>query len=93
MGEVDDQGELRDLGRVDRRERPDDEPAGRAADDPAEAGDEDEDEDDDRDQVAGQRHQPEVAIVDPHHDEHRQEPSAAHRICGPTIASVSSCWM
>ena len=33
------------------------------------------------------------AVVDPHHHDHRDAcPSAAHWICGPTIANVSSRW-
>ena len=43
VGEVDDQRELRELGRVDRRQRPDLEPAGRAADHDVELGHEHED--------------------------------------------------
>ena len=74
VGEVDDQRELRDLGRVDRRQRAELQPAGRAADDDRSGlGDEDEDEQHDRDAYTGDRHEPEIAVVDPHHRDHRDD--------------------
>ena len=74
VGQIDDQGELGDLGRVDRRQRPELEPARGAADDDVEAaarrpgraatiGDD----------VERHRHEAQVAVVDPHHHQHRDE--------------------
>ena len=67
VGQVDDQRELGDLGRMDRRQRPELEPARRATDDDVELGHEHEHEQDDRHDVERHRDEPEVAVVDPHH--------------------------
>ena len=87
VGEVDDHRELRDLRRVDGRQRADHEPAGRAADDDVEARDEDEDEQDDGDDVRRAR-RPSAGSGSRSASSRpsRRGPSAAQKICGPTIA-------
>ena len=73
VGEVDDEGELRELGRVDRGQRRQLEPARRAADLDVERRHEDEHEQGDRDDVHRDRGEAQVAVVDPHHRRHRDE--------------------
>ena len=78
VGEVDDQRELRELGRVDRRQRPDLEPARRAADHDVDLRA--------RTRASGStiaddeqrhRHHAQPAVVDPHHHDHRDQAQRA----------------
>ena len=71
VGEVDDQRELHELGRVDRRQRTDLEPACRAADDDVDLGHEHEDQADDPDGEQGHGRDPQPAVVHAHHRHHR----------------------
>ena len=73
VGEVDDQRQLGQLGRVDGGQRPEPQPARRAADHDVELVDEHEHEQAERDDVARDRHEPQVAVVDAHHRDHRDE--------------------
>ena len=90
VGEVDDQRQLRELGRVDRRQRPELQPARRAADDDVEA----------RRRTRGRAARARRCTRAPRpaagSDSRRasSRPSrrgrgAAHWICGPTVANVS----
>ena len=75
VGQVDDEGELRDLGRMEQGQRPDAQEAGRPADHVVERRDEQHDhEQGQRDDEQRHRDEPPVAVVDPGHDGHRDEP-------------------
>ena len=73
VGEIDDQGELGELGRVDRRAAGELEPARRTADHDVELRHEHEHQQDDGDDVERHRREPEIAVVDPHHHRHRDQ--------------------
>jgi hypothetical protein len=73
VGEVDHERELHELGRVDRGQRADLEPAGRTADLDVDRGDEHEDQARDADQEHRDGRDPEPAVVDPHHHQHRDD--------------------
>ena len=72
--EVDDEGELHELGRVDRGQRPDLEPAGGAADHDVDRREEHEQEAGDADDEQRHGGDAQPAVVDPHHHHHRDEP-------------------
>ena len=71
--QVDDERELRELRGVDRRQRPQLQPARRAADDDAQGRDEQQRQRDERHDVHRHRREAQLAVVDPHHDEHRDQ--------------------
>jgi hypothetical protein len=73
VGQVDDQPELRDLGRMDRRQGSDHQPPRRSADDPVERWHEDQHEQPDGHEVGGHGQQAQDAVVDLHHHDHRDE--------------------
>ena len=81
VGEEDDEGELRELGRVDGRQRSHLEPAGRATDDArlerAHRRQQDDDEEADGDDACRDADEPQVAVVDEAHRDH--DPDAERR--------------
>ena len=75
VGQVDDERELRELRRVEERQRADPQEARRAANHVVERRDEKDDrEERERDHVPGNRGEPEIPVVDAAHDRHRAEP-------------------